>query len=698
MQKIRMRGLKMTKDYLFEIGTEEMPAHVVSRSVKQLAERTEKFLKENGLKFKNVKTFSTPRRLTILVEELAEKQDDIDEIKKGPAKKIALDKDKNWTKAAEGFARGQGMSTDDIYFEELKGTEYAYVHVQKEGKKAADILLGMSDIIKAMTFPTKMRWDSHDFEFVRPIHWLVSLFGSDVIPVKILDITAGRKTEGHRFLGDSVVLANTADYEDALKDQFVIVDAKKRKEMIVDQMNQLVKENNWQIKMDQNLLEEVTNLVEYPTVFAGSFDKKYLEMPQEVLITSMKDNQRYFEVYDQDNHLINHFISVRNGNKDYLENVVSGNEKVLVARLDDAQFFYDEDRKYPLSHFVNKLKNVSFHDKIGSMAEKTVRVRIIGDLLAKRWKLDEQTIKDFDRASELYKFDLVTQMVGEFAELQGIMGMHYAKLAGEKDDVAVAIKEHYMPTTSEGELPETTVGSLLSVADKLDTIITIFAVGMIPSSSNDPYALRRYAYGIVRILLKQKWSLPFKEVLPEIVSALDGKTPAKLPKTAEQDEEIAAFIRDRIKQYLQRNNFKYDIIDAVLASSQQDPIQILAAANVLQLHHDDDKFKPVVESLIRIKNILKKAKYKGKNAVNPDLFANESEQELYAGVNALKDISNLTDLYDGFVKLQPVIDRYFETNMILDKNEEIKNNRLNQLSAVAELADNLGDLSKLVIK
>ena len=698
MQKIRMRGLKMTKDYLFEIGTEEMPAHVVSRSVKQLAERTEKFLKENGLKFKNVKTFSTPRRLTILVEELAEKQDDIDEIKKGPAKKIALDKDKNWTKAAEGFARGQGMSTDDIYFEELKGTEYAYVHVQKEGKKAADILLGMSDIIKAMTFPTKMRWDSHDFEFVRPIHWLVSLFGSDVIPVKILDITAGRKTEGHRFLGDSVVLANTADYEDALKDQFVIVDAKKRKEMIVDQMNQLVKENNWQIKMDQNLLEEVTNLVEYPTVFAGSFDKKYLEMPQEVLITSMKDNQRYFEVYDQDNHLINHFISVRNGNKDYLENVVSGNEKVLVARLDDAQFFYDEDRKYPLSHFVNKLKNVSFHDKIGSMAEKTVRVRIIGDLLAKRWKLDEQTVKDFDRASELYKFDLVTQMVGEFAELQGIMGMHYAKLAGEKDDVAVAIKEHYMPTTSEGELPETTVGSLLSVADKLDTIITFFAVGMIPSSSNDPYALRRYAYGIVRILLKQKWSLPFKEVLPEIVSALDGKTPANLPKTAEQDEEIADFIRDRIKQYLQRNNFKYDIIDAVLASSQQDPIQILAAANVLQLHHDDDKFKPVVESLIRIKNILKKAKYKGKNAVNPDLFANESEQELYAGVNALKDISNLTDLYDGFVKLQPVIDRYFETNMILDKNEEIKNNRLNQLSAVAELADNLGDLSKLVIK
>ena len=688
----------MAKDYLFEIGTEEMPAHVVERSVKQLAEKTSKFLKENGLKFKSIKKFSTPRRLTILVEELSEKQADIDEIKKGPAKKIALDQDKNWTRAAQGFARGQGMTTDDIYFEELKGTEYAYVHVQKEGKKATDILLGMSDIVKAMTFPTKMRWDSHDFEFVRPIHWLVSLYGNEVIPVKILDITAGRKTEGHRFLGDSVVLANCSDYEDALKDQFVIVDSTKRRTMIVDQMNKLVKKNNWQIKPDKSLLEEVTNLVEYPTVFTGSFDKKYLEMPKEVLITSMKDNQRYFEVYDQDDKLINHFIAIRNGNKDYLDNVVSGNEKVLVARLDDAQFFYDEDRKYPLSHFAQKLDNVSFHDKIGSMSEKMKRVRIIGDFLANKWQLNDQVVKDFDRASQLYKFDLVTQMVGEFAELQGVMGRHYAKLAGENDDVAAAIEEHYMPTTSEGELPKTTVGSLLSVADKLDTIITFFAAGMIPSSSNDPYALRRYAYGIVRILLNQKWSLPFNEFLPEIVSALENKTPAKLPKKAEQEEEISSFIRDRIKQYLQRNNYKYDIIDAVLASSQQDPIQILAAAKVLQLHHDDDKFKPVVESLIRINNILQKAKYKGQNEVKRELFENDTETKLVDGVSSLSKVNDLSELYDGFVKLQPVIDVYFETNMIMDKNEAIKNNRLAQLNGIAQLAKRLGDLSKLVIK
>ncbi|MDH5099616.1 glycine--tRNA ligase subunit beta [Lactobacillus kefiranofaciens] len=687
----------MAKDYLFEIGTEEMPAHVVPRSVKQLADRTRKFLKENGLKFKDIKTFSTPRRLTILVEDLAEKQDDIDEVKKGPAKKIAQDKDGYWTKAAQGFARGQGMTTDDIYFEELKGTEYAYVHVQKEGKKASDILLGMSDIVKAMTFPTKMRWDSNDFEFVRPIHWLVSLFGNDVIPVKILDITAGRKTEGHRFLGDSVVLANADDYEDALKDQYVIADAEERKDMIVNQMNELVKQNNWEIKPDRDLLEEVTYLVEYPTVFAGSFDKKYLNIPDEVLITSMKDNQRYFEVYDENGKLINHFIAVRNGNKDYLDNVISGNEKVLVARLDDAQFFYDEDRKYPLSHFVDRLKNVSFHDKIGSMAEKMQRVRMIGDYLAKRWNLPESVITDFDRASELYKFDLVTQMVGEFAELQGVMGMHYARLAGENEDVAVAIKEHYMPTTAEGELPTTTVGSLLSIADKIDTIVTFFGAGMIPTSSNDPYALRRYAYGIVRILLNEKWSLPFNEVLPEIIKMLNGVTPAKLPK-GDADQEIADFIRDRVKQYLQKNKFKYDIIDAVLASSQQDPSQILAAANVLQLHHDDDEFKPVVESLTRIDNILKKAKFKGGIEVDESLFDDNSEKELYVGVQNLQDIEDLADLYQGFVQLQPVIDQYFDTNMIMAKDENVKNNRLAQLSVVSELADRLGDLSKLVIK
>lgn len=689
----------MTKDYLFEIGTEEMPAHVVAKSVKQLADRTGKFLKDNGLSFKNIKTFSTPRRLTILVQELAEKQADIDEIKKGPSKKIALDKDGNWSKAAEGFVRGQNMSVDDIYFQKIKDVEYAYIHVKKEGKKATEILLGMDQIVKELSFPTKMRWGNYDLEFVRPIHWIVSLFGSEIIPVKILDIVAGRKTYGHRFLGESLVLATSDDYESALKSQFVIADANQRKNMILSQINSLCEKNNWQVKIDSGLLEEVTNLVEYPTIFSGSFNEKYLIIPKEVLITSMKDNQRYFEVYDHEGTLINHFIAIRNGNSDYLDNVIAGNEKVLVARLDDAQFFYDEDKKYPLSHFVEKLSSVSFHDKIGSMAEKMLRVKLIGEYIGKKINLSASELADFDRAADIYKFDLVTNMVGEFAELQGIMGTHYAELAGERKAVSQAIKESYLPSSADGDLPTTKIGSLLSIADKLDTIIAFFGAGMIPNSSNDPYALRRSAYGIVRILINQSWNISIEDALKDIIALLKGKTVAKLPNDEATQAEISDFIINRVKQLLQVKKYSYDVIDTVLASNQQNVANILSIADILQENHDDSKFKKVVESLTRIANILKKADFSEAGQINPDLFENNSEKALYDKINLLLDKSlDVKTLYSEFVQLQPVIDEYFDSNMILDKNEAVKINRLSQLKLIDKLALEFGDLSKLVIK
>lgn len=689
----------MTKDYLFEIGTEEMPAHVVAKSVKQLADRTGKFLKDNGLSFENIKTFSTPRRLTILVQELAEKQADIDEIKKGPSKKIALDKDGNWSKAAEGFVRGQNMSVDDIYFQKIKDVEYAYIHVKKEGKKATEILLGMDQIVKELAFPTKMRWGNYDLEFVRPIHWIVSLFGSEIIPVKILDIVAGRKTYGHRFLGESLVLATSDDYESALKSQFVIADANQRKNMILSQINSLCEKNNWQVKIDSGLLEEVTNLVEYPTIFSGSFNEKYLNIPKEVLITSMKDNQRYFEVYDHEGTLINHFIAIRNGNSDYLDNVIAGNEKVLVARLDDAQFFYDEDKKYPLSHFVEKLSSVSFHDKIGSMAEKMLRVKLIGEYIGKKINLSSSELADFDRAADIYKFDLVTNMVGEFAELQGIMGTHYAELAGERKAVSQAIKESYLPSSADGDLPITKIGSLLSIADKLDTIIAFFGAGMIPNSSNDPYALRRSAYGIVRILINQSWNISIEDALKDIIALLKGKTVAKLPNDEATQAEISDFIINRVKQLLQVKKYSYDVIDTVLASNQQNVANILSIADILQENHDDSKFKKVVESLTRIANILKKADFSEAGQINPDLFENNSEKALYDKINLLLDKSlDIKTLYSEFVQLQPVIDEYFDSNMILDKNEAVKINRLSQLKLIDKLALEFGDLSKLVIK
>ncbi|APT17819.1 glycyl-tRNA synthetase beta subunit [Amylolactobacillus amylotrophicus DSM 20534] len=688
----------MTKNYLLEIGLEEMPAHVVTPSIKQLVQKVTKFLKEQGLTFKNIKPFSTPRRLALLVEGLSEQQDDVDLVQKGPAQKIAQDQEGNWSKAAIGFANSQQMTVDDIYFEDLKGTSYAYIHVQKKGKTAQEILPELAGVIKSLTFKTRMRWASNDFEYIRPIHWLVSLLDDVVVPFSVVDVQAGRQTKGHRFLGDPVVLARADDYEEALKNEFVIADAADRKAIITSQIKELAAANSWQVNLDQSLLEEVTNLVEYPTSFAGSFDAQYLAIPEEVLITSMKDNQRYFDVRDQDGKLSNHFIAVRNGNRDHLDNVIMGNEKVLVARLDDAKFFYEEDQKFPISHYVDRLNNVSFHDKIGSMAEKMQRVQKIGQIIAQQFALSEQSMVDFNRASEIYKFDLVTGMVGEFAELQGIMGQHYAKLAGERDAVSLAIKEHYQPITAESKLPSSKVGALLALSDKLDTIITFFSAGMIPTSSNDPYALRRYAYGIVRILLKQKWALDFQTALPELIAGLDGLTPAPLPKSGAETAQIASFIRDRVKQYLQVADYRYDVIDAVLASIQQDPLKINQAAQVLEQHHDDQQFKPVVEALTRINNILKKVKPAGNKVVDDTLFENDSEVELANATAVLMEQTDFEQLYEEFVDVRPIIESYFNDNMIMADDDAVRMNRLTQLSILNRLSHQLGDLSQLVIK
>lgn len=690
---------KMTKNYLLEVGLEEMPAHVVTPTIKQLLTKTEKFLKENKLNYKEIKTFSTPRRLALLVEELNEKQDDIDEVQKGPAKKIALDDEGNWTKAAQGFARGQNMSTDDIYFEELKGTEYAFLHKKEEGKQAKNLLGQLSEVVMSLTFPTRMHWANYDFEFIRPIHWIVSLFDDEVIPMQILDVEAGRKTRGHRFLGDPISLAKADDYEESLKSEFVIADADDRKAIIRSQIEEMAKENNWIVKLDEGLLEEVNNLVEYPTAFAGRFDKKYLEIPEEVLITSMKDHQRYFAVREADGSLSAHFISVRNGNKDHIENVALGNEKVLTARLEDADFFYKEDQKLPISHFVDKLKNVTFHDRIGSLTEKMMRVKAIAGDLAKRFHFADQETTDVVRASEIYKFDLVTQMVGEFDELQGIMGQRYAKLSGENDEVSLAIAEQYLPTSAEGKLPSSKIGALLSISEKLDTILTFFSADMIPTSSNDPYALRRSAYGIVRILVDQKWSVSFNQLLPELIEMLDGLTPARLTTSEETIKQISGFILDRVKQYLTVQNYKYDVIDTVMHSVQNDPLQVIEAAKVLNEHHQDSEFKSVVESLTRISNILQKAQFNGNESVEEALLQTDSEKQLLVATNdILSQTVSLPELYRQLVTIEPLIEAYFEENMIMDKDEAIKKNRLAQLNKLNKLAHRLGDVQRLVIK
>jgi len=440
----------MAHTFLLEIGLEEMPAHVVTPAIKQLVKRTADYLKEQRVDYAEIKPFSTPRRLAILISGLADKQEDISETVKGPAKKIAQDADGNWTKAAIGFTRGQGLTPDDITFKEIKGTEYVFVDKFIAGEPVATVLAGLRDIIMAMTFPTMMKWSTHHFQYIRPIRWMVALLDDQVIPFTILDVTTGRSTRGHRFLGKEIDLATAADYEESLTSQFVIADADKRKALIKKQINKLAADNDWTVDIDAGLLEEVNNLVEWPTAFAGSFDDKYLTIPDEVLITSMRDHQRFFYARDASGKLLPVFISVRNGTDHDLQNVVAGNEKVLTARLEDAMFFYTEDQKKTIADYVERLKTVSFHDKISTMAEKMDRVKAIVTVLAKHLNLNDAQTKAALRASEIYKFDLVTGMVGEFAELQRVMGEKYALLGGEDPAVAQAIREHYEPISAAG--------------------------------------------------------------------------------------------------------------------------------------------------------------------------------------------------------------------------------------------------------
>ena len=691
----------MANTYLLEVGVEEMPAHVVTPSIKQLQKRVADYLKDERISFDEIKEYATPRRLALLISGLADKQPDVDESVKGPAKKIAQDADGNWTKAAIGFSRGQGASVDDIEFKDVKGVEYVFVEKHIAGKPVTEVLKNLPAVITSMNFPTLMKWGYNNLQFIRPIRWLVSLLNDQVVPFKILDVEAGRTTRGHRFLGHNIDLQNASDYADELYKEFVIVDPAKRKQVINDQIGAIVEEHNWVIDKDADLLEEVTNLVEWPTAFAGSFDKKYLVLPDEVLITSMKDNQRFFYLRDHDGNLLPNFIAVRNGNKEHLENVIKGNERVLVPRLEDAKFFYEEDQKLTIDQYVERLKRVSFHDKISSMYNKMQRTAVIAQLIGKRLNLTDDELADLDRAAHIYKFDLTTQMVGEFAELQGIMGGIYARIFGEKDDVALAIREQYMPISAEGELPQSKLGAILAIADKLDSILSFFAVDMIPSGSNDPYALRRQAFGIVRIINARGWHLSLLGIQPALIKALAA---ANVETSFDLNKNIAAvrqFFLDRVKQFFSGEKLRHDIIDTVTDTQNDDIEGIFEAATAIDQHKDDPDFKDGIEALTRVIRIAKKGDKNAAKEVNPDLFENPSEQKLYDAVNDVEgqfDDRTVAENFTALRELSPVITEYFDENMIMDKNEAVRNNRLAQLGILARLARIMGNLNDLIVK
>ena len=691
----------MTKSLLLEIGLEELPAQYVRTSSEQLATRVEDFFKQENLAFESVEAFATPRRLAVRVNGLEEEQEDRVEIFKGPSLAIAQ-KDGAWTKAAEGFVRGKGLTTDDIYVETIKDVEYIHVKQLLKGKSTKEVVKNLSSVITDMKFPVTMRWAAHTFEYLRPIHWIVALYGEEVIEeIQVLDVKAGRVSRGHRFLGKDTEIASPEQYEQALAEQFVIVNQDERKALVRKQIEELAAKNAWTVPIDEELLEEVSSILEYPTAFAGTFDEKYLVVPEPVLVTSMKEHQRYFVVYNAKGELQPYFISARNGNDYMIENVAKGNQKVLTARLEDALFFYEEDKKVPMTAFLKKLETLNFHAKIGSMTEKMTRVQLLVGRIASELNVDAKDIQTAQRAAAIYKFDLVTNMVGEFPELQGIMGEIYAKNYGETPEVARAIREHYMPISADGELPSSVPGALLAIADKLDTFLSFTAAGMLPTGSNDPYALRRQVMGLVQIVEAFDWHLEIEE----FAKLLLGLDYAEFIEDKKEDVQafVLGFIRERLAQRMTTVTKRHDIIEAVLNSNSKSVPEQMKAVAVLEKKVSNAAIKDITEALNRVINISAKgfAEARHSSEYSLDKVKTESERQLVESIATLrKDFENYSaqEKFSAFASITPKIHEFFNENMVMVDNEEIRTNRLRFLRELALMILEFADFTELIVK
>ncbi|MED3691557.1 glycine--tRNA ligase subunit beta [Peribacillus butanolivorans] len=685
------------RDLLLEIGLEEMPARFVTASMKQLSDKVQKWLKEKAIEFGAVEAFSTPRRLAILVKDVSESQKDIEEEAKGPAKKIALDSEGNWSKAALGFVRGQGMTAEDIYFKELKGIEYAHVNKFIKGQPTSQLLSELQEIISGMTFPKNMRWANQDLRFVRPIKWLIALFGNEVVPFSIADVETGRETKGHRFLGEVAMIEAPEQYEATLRDQFVMANPDKRRSVILEQIKSLEQEKGWIIPVDEDLLEEVNNLVEYPTVLFGHFEEEFLELPAEVLITSMKEHQRYFPVKDQDGKLLAFFVTVRNGDDRHLEKVSKGNEKVLRARLSDAAFFFKEDQKKEIADALKKLDSIVYHEEIGTLAEKTARVTAVTGVLADALNLKAE--KDLAlRAAEIAKFDLVSHMVYEFPELQGYMGEKYALLKGEAKEVAAAINEHYMPRHADDNVPPSVIGAVVSIAEKIDTLASFFAIGVIPTGSQDPYALRRQASGVVQILAEKKWNISLEELITLGLKGLESKGLLKRD-LEEVKADMFTFFKARVKHLLQEQQIRYDLIDAVLIDEIGFIHSLVERAHVLDAKKDEAGFKESLEALSRVMNIAVKCDHKV--TVDPNAFENEQEKALYEKYQTVAlryaESKKEKEHFEHLISLQSEIESYFENTMVMADDEAIRNNRLSLMKEISDLVSGFAAMNKIIL-
>lgn len=683
------------RDLLLEIGLEELPAQYVLRSEKQLAERVDAFLKEARVDFGSIEVYSTPRRLAVIVRDVAETQQDLAETLRGPAKKIAQDAEGNWSKAAQGFARGRGLTVEDLYFAEEKGVEYVFAERHEKGQETLSLLNGLEDVVRSLTFPKNMKWGTSSLRYMRPIRWLIALFGQDIIDFTIEGVKTNNVTRGHRFLskGD-VVISSPTEYVQTLESAFVMANYEMRKAEIERQIQELATKQGWTIPLDADLLEEVTNLVEWPTALFGEFDEAYLDLPEEVLITTMKEHQRYFPVY-LDGTLKNYFVTVRNGNAEHLENVARGNEKVIRARLADAVFFYEEDKKTKIDDQLGRLDRIVFHEKLGTTGAKARRVTKIAQELAPLFEADLEKVS---RAGAIHKFDLVSQMVYEFTELQGIMGEKYALQQGEDKEVAAAIREHYMPRFAGDASPETATGAVLALADKLDSIAAFFGIGMIPSGSQDPFALRRQAQGVVQILGDWKIDLSIDTLLSKVVE-LQLEAGLYEADKEQVKAQLDEFFKLRLKYRLQEQQVRYDVIDAVLTTSLT-VVRLDARADAIQEFVSTDA-KALIEQLSRVVNISKKGEA---GDVDPSLFENDHEIALHDAIEQTApataeavEMGDYKKALDLLQQLESPIMMYFEHTMVMSDDEAVRKNRLHEMNRLATTIKRVADFNALVL-
>ena len=686
----------MEQKLLFEIGTEEIPAKFMPGILEQLKSLAEKKLQELRVPFASVTVFGTPRRMTFIADGVEETQASTVVESKGPSVKIAFGPDGAASKAAQGFARGQGIAVEDLIVRD----EYVYAVKQLTGQAVIELLPAfLVDIVESLSFPKNMRWADHDFRFVRPIRWLVALLDNKIIPIEITGVKSGRNTIGHRFLSKGEVeIASAGDYEKVLREHFVLVDQDERRTMIRQQVEELAQKEGGIAEIDEDLLEEVVYLVEYPTALCGHFDDKFLTLPKETVITPMREHQRYFPVLTADGKLLAKFITVRNGNSEGLDIVAHGNERVLRARLSDAEFFFNEDRKIKLEERLEKLKTVVFQEGLGNIYDKSVRLADIAMTLKKSLnvKVDEDILQ---RTALLSKTDLVTGMVCEFTELQGVMGREYALLDGEKPEVAQGIFEHYLPRFAGDELPTTDIGRLVGIADKLDNIAATFSRGLIPTGSQDPYALRRQAIGIINILVDGNYHLP----LLKTISAVLGLLNVPSAKNGELLAQLQEFFVQRVKNMMGDQGIRYDVIDAILNEKANDDIvDLFVRAKALAEYVETSEAAESIQAFTRVVNLCKKAE--GETIIKESLFVEPAEKELYEVVCRLQKETipalvayNYADVLKLINEVSAPVNKFFDTVMVMDKDENVKNNRLALLVQVKETASMVGDLSAIVL-